>query len=252
MLEKRAIPVLLLNGKRLFKSIKFNKKIYVGDPINTIKLFNEKEVDEICILEIQSTNSKIDPDYSYIELLASQCYVPLSYGGGINTINKAKNILSCGVEKVVINSYATKNISFIEELSKETGSSSIIVSIDIKKNFFGKYSIYSHSGRRKYKKDIYDYIDQIQKYGAGEILINSINRDGMQCGYDIELIKKIAKRIKVPLIVCGGAGSLEDLSDAVKAGASAVAAGSLFVFKGPHRAVLINYPSYSKLQSIFK
>ena len=217
-----------------------------------LKLFNEKEVDEICILEIQATNSKLDPDYNYIELLASQCYIPLSYGGGINTIHKAKKILSCGVEKVVINSYATKNINFIEDLSKETGSSSIIVSIDIKKNFFGKYNIYTHSGKKIYKMDIYKYIDQIQDYGAGEILINSINRDGMQCGYDIDLIQKIANRVKVPLIVCGGARSLEDLSEAVKAGASAVAAGSLFVFKGPHRAVLINYPAYSKLQSIFK
>jgi cyclase len=249
MVRIRIIPVLLLSGQKLVKTINFKNRIYVGDPINTIKIFNEKQVDELLILDIDATRKCTEPNYEYIEKLTSQCFMPLAYGGGISNPSQAKRLLSLGVEKIIINTAAIENPIFISELADEIGSQSVVVSLDFKKNWLGSYKIKISGGQRSAKVDPFQFIEKIVLYGAGEIIINSIDHDGTQNGYDLNLIKNISKKINVPLISCGGAGNLTDLASAIKSGASAVAAGSMFLFSGPHKAVLINFPKYEDFQN---
>jgi cyclase len=248
----RVIPVLLLKNAGLVKTQKFKNPKYVGDPINAIKILNEKEVDELIFLDITASKEHKKPNLKLLNEIATECFMPLCYGGGIKTIEDIKNIISCGVEKVSLNTIAIENPDFVKSASDIFGSSTIVVSIDVKKNFWGKKIIYSYSGTKSTGLDPISFAVEMQKKGAGELLINSIDKDGMMNGYDYELIKQISKEVDIPVIACGGAGELKHLKEAINAGASAVAAGSMFVFHGKHRAVLINYPSQVELQNLFK
>jgi len=243
------IPVLLLKGNGLYKTVKFKDPKYIGDPMNAVKIFNEKEVDELCFLDISTTVEKKEINYKIIAEIASECFMPLSYGGGITHMDQMKKLFNIGIEKVIINTAAHSNTNLINEAASHYGSQSIVGCIDVKKSLLGKYEVFTQSGRINTGKDPLEFARQLQESGAGEILINSIDRDGTMRGYDVELLKKISSCLDVPMIACGGAGSIEDLSMAVKEGAaSAVAAGSMFVFHGKHKAVLISYPTQSVIK----
>lgn len=252
MLRVRAIPCLLLKGQGLVKTVKFKDPKYVGDPINAIKIFNDKEVDELTLLDITASSEKRGPSFKIIEDVASECFMPLAYGGGIRTMDDIEKILAMGVEKVVLNNAAISNPGLIAEAARDVGSQSVVASIDVRKKLFGGYEVMSGRGRVGTGRDPRSFAKMLVDLGAGEILLNSIDRDGTQSGYDIELIKLVADSVAVPLIAVGGARNLQDLAEATKVGgASAAAAGSLFVFHGRHRAVLISYPSYDELRSAF-
>jgi cyclase len=249
MLKTRVIPCLLLKGQGLVKTVEFRNPKYVGDPINAVKIFNEKEVDELVLLDIDASVEGKRPEIKLVSEIASECFMPLSYGGGLRNLEDLRAIFNVGVEKVVINSYAVENPRFVEEASKRYGNQSIVVAIDVKKNSSGKHEIFALGGKKKTKLDPVAHAKEMEKLGAGEIFLNSIDRDGMMEGYDIELIKKVTESVSIPVIACGGAGKIEDFVEAVKrGGASAVAAGSMFVFHGKHRAVLITYPSIEELE----
>lgn len=250
MLRPRLIPILLLQDNGLVKTTKFKTPKYIGDPINAIRIFNEKEVDELIFLDIMVSKGEKDIDFNLISKIASECFMPLSYGGGIKDIDTIRNILKLGVEKVCINSFAFENPDFISEAVRLFGSSTIVISIDVKKNFFGKYEIWTNGATNKCKIGLFDAIRKMEKLGAGEILINSVDRDGTMLGYDCDLIEQVSSIVSVPVIASGGAGKLSDFSDAIKSGASAAAAGSFFVFYGKHKAVLITYPNLSDLRCI--
>ena len=248
----RIIPVLLLKNAGLYKTVKFKDPKYIGDPLNAVKIFNEKEVDELLFIDITATIENRRPPIKFLSEIASECFMPLCYGGGIATIGDIKSIINAGVEKVSINSYAVKNPRFIKEISDIYGSSTIVVSIDVKKSFLGKYEVHIHGGKVNTKLDPVNFAVQMAEAGAGELLLNSIDRDGTMTGYDQDLIKKVSLSVDIPVIACGGAGKLADFSGVVNnAGASAVAAGSMFVFHGKHKAVLINYPSQNELKELF-
>lgn len=253
MLKTRVIPCLLVDNDRLVKTVGFKKPSYIGDPVNAIKIFNEKEVDELILLDITATRDNKPPAFGIIESVSEECFMPLTYGGGIKTINDMKKIFSMGVEKIAVNSAVAKSPELIKEASDLFGSQSIVVSIDVKKNFFGKHCVYSHSGTNLLKVNPIEYAQRIEKYGAGEILLNCIDNDGKMNGYDIALIKKIVESISIPVIALGGAGSLDDIADAAKiGGASAVAAGSFFVYQAKGMGVLINFPSRAELENRLK
>lgn len=250
---KRIIPVLLIKDGGLVKSIQFKKYRYVGDPINAVKIFNEKEVDEIIILDITASKEKRSPNIQMISEIASEAFMPLAYGGGITTIEQVKSILYQGVEKVIFNTSAIFNEKLITQCAETFGSSSTVVSIDIKKNIFGKYKVYGLSGTKNTGIDAITFAQKMKKIGAGELFINSIDRDGTYKGYDLELIKNISDSVDIPVVACGGASSENDLVNAINtAGASASAAGSIFVFQGTHKAVLINYPEWNEIQKKIK
>jgi len=251
MFKPRIIPILLISNQKVVKTIKFKERIYVGDPLNTIKLFNDKEVDEIIVLDIDAKKNNLKPNYLLIEKICSQCFMPIAYGGGITNLDEAKKILSLGVEKLVFNSSFIENRNFIKELVNKIGSQSVVSSLDIKRNFFGKYKVFSSNGNSNTGLDPFEFAKELEKNGVGEILINSIENDGLQNGYDLKLIREMTKNLNIPVIACGGASSLEDMKKAFDIGASAVAAGSLFIFKGPYRAVLINYPDLNTVNKIF-
>jgi len=251
MRKTRVIPALLLKNQGLVKTIKFKNPKYVGDPINAIKIFNDKEVDELIFLDITASYKNRKPPFELLSQIAGECFMPFGYGGGIKVLEDIKKILNLGFEKVVINSYAVENPSFIRKSSEYFGSQSIVVSIDVKKTFFGKHEIYTRGGRKPTQLNPVEFAVKMEELGAGEIFLNSIDRDGTKKGYDIKLIKKVSESVNIPVIASGGAGDVKDLGDAVhKGGASAVSAGSLFVFLGPHRAVLINFPSPEELQQV--
>ena len=253
MLQVRVVPVLLLKGQGLVKTVQFKNEKYIGDPINAIKIFNVKEVDELAFLDITASKEKREPNYNLIHQIAGECFMPLSYGGGIKTVEQIRKILSLGVEKVIINTAAAENPNFIRQGADLFGSSTIVVSIDIKKNLFGKNTVYTCDGTINTKKNPIEYARYIEQQGAGELLINSIDADGMMKGYDIELVKNIVDAVNIPVICCGGAGKIDDIQAVVqKTNVSGVAAGSMFVYQGPHKAVLISYPDYKTLQAILK
>lgn len=247
----RVIPVLLLKNYGLYKSVKFKDYKYVGDPINAIKIFNEKEVDELVFLDIQATLKKQAPDYQMLADIASECFMPLCYGGGIKSIQEIERILYTGVEKVAINSAAFENPALIQEAVKNFGSSTIVVSIDIKKTLLSGPKVFTKSGKFNTKRNPIDFAKEMEALGAGELLVNSIDADGTMVGYDLKLIEGITKSVSIPVIACGGAGSINHMHEVVnQANASAVAAGSFFVFQGKHRAVLITYPSKETLAKV--
>lgn len=244
----RVIPVLLLRKGGLVKSIRFKNHQYVGDPINAVKIFNEKEIDEIVVLDIDATADKRGPNMTQVKEIAGEAFIPLAYGGGISTIDEVKRLFYLGIEKVVLNYQAFANPSLISEAARLVGSQSVMVSIDVKKNLFGKYKVYVKNGTESTGLDPLTYALKMQEAGAGEIFLNSIDKDGTYGGYDLGLIKSIGSELTIPLIACGGASTMDDFREAVNAGASAVAAGSMFVFQRPHNAVLISYPSQKDLK----
>ena len=246
-IRKRVIPVLLLRKGSLVKTFQFKKEKYVGDPINAVRIFNEKQCNELLLIDIDATRLKREPNYEQIEQITSECFMPVTYGGGISNVDQIKKLLQCGVEKVLINSAALTSLELIREGSKKFGSSSIIAGIDIKRNFWNKEGVYNYLTQKTVSIDPLLYAKQLTEAGAGEILLYDVDRDGMQVGYNLALLEKIASSVSVPVIICGGAHTIEDFKLAVKAGASAVAAGSYFVFNGPHQAVLINYLNNQEL-----
>lgn len=252
MLKTRVIPCLLLKNGGLVKTFQFEKPKYVGDPINAVRIFNEKEVDEIVILDISATPEKKEPNFELLKDLASQAFMPLAYGGGITNINQIEKLFSIGIEKVVLDTIVSINPDLIKQAADIAGSSSVVVCMDVKYKLFGKASVFNHAGTKDTKEDPVQFAKKMQDLGAGELIFNSIDRDGQQNGYDLNLIEKIAKSIDIPLVALGGASTLDDFRNAVDHGASAVAAGSMFVFHGKHKAVLITYPEYKKLESLFK
>ena len=245
----RVIPVLLIHKGGLVKSLKFTDYKYVGDPINAVRIFNEKEVDELAIIDIDASKENRVPDITRIEEIVSEAFMPIAYGGGITTTDQVKRILAVGVEKVILNRSAVKDASLVTEIAKQFGSQSVVVSIDYKKNLLGKQGVYIENGKTKTGLDPLSFAIQMEAAGAGEILLNSIERDGSFSGYDLEMIDKISHSINIPMIAVGGASSLSDFKMAVEHGASAVSAGSMFVFQRPHRAVLISYPSQQDLEN---
>jgi len=248
----RVIPILLLHEKGLVKTTKFTSPKYIGDPINAIKIFNEKEIDELIFLDIDASKNNLEPDYNLLSEIASECFMPLGYGGGITKVEQVSHILDIGIEKVVINSSAISNPKLVYESSKVTGKQSIVVSIDIKNNWLGNRKIFSHSGLDTSNINVIEFIKIIEDNGAGELIINSVDNDGMMAGYDIEFLKEVTESVNIPVVACGGAGKIIHFQEAINCGkCSAVAAGSMFVFHGPHKAVLINYPDQKKLENIF-
>jgi len=251
MFKNRIIPCLLIKNRGLYKTIKFKDPIYVGDPANALKIFNEKEVDELIVLDITATKEKKKPNFKLLNELASECFMPLCYGGGITSLDEIKTLFNLGIEKVSLNSITYSKPELISEAAKIFGSQSIVGSIDVKKNLFGKYQVYINSGTLNTKKDAVEYAQYLTNLGVGEIFLNSIDRDGIMSGYDIDLIKNVSASVPVPLVACGGAGRIEDFGIAIhQGGASAVSAGSFFVFHGKHRAVLITYPTRDEMSII--
>jgi len=252
MYRSRVIPCLLLKGKGLYKTIQFKKPRYLGDPINTLMLFNNKEVDELIILDIEASLENKAPDMNYLKLLASECFMPLCYGGGVTTIQQVESLFKVGIEKVSFNTALFYQPELIKEAVKNFGSQSIIASIDVKKGLFGKYSALVKSGTIDVKKDLSEYVKHISDLDVGELVITSIDNDGMMKGYDHNLIKKVSSLVDFPVIANGGAGLLKHCVDAIETGASAASAGSLFVYYGPLKAVLVNYPTQDELKQAFK
>jgi cyclase len=253
MLRPRIIPSLLYHEKGLVKTVSFKSPKYVGDPINAVRIFNEKEVDELAFFDIDATVFNQEPDYVLIEKLANQSRMPLCYGGGVKTVEQAQKIFSLGIEKIALSSAVIQNPQLVTQIAERVGSQSVIVVLDIKKKLFGGYEVYTHNGKKATGINPFKFAQELEKLGAGEIIINSIDQDGVMKGYDLNLIDKIAETISIPLTVLGGAGSLSDIEKVIeKHGVIGVAAGSLFVFKGPYKAVLINYPNQTEKKTIFK
>lgn len=253
MLRTRVIPTLLLRGSGLVKTQKFRDPKYVGDPINAIKIFNDKEVDELILLDIAASREGRGPAFSTIEDIASECFMPVAYGGGITTVDEIRRILKTGIEKVVINTAALADPQLVPAAAREFGSQAVIASIDVKRRFLGRYEVYADGGTKATGRDPVEWAKEMESSGVGEIVLNAIDRDGTMKGYDIDLLSRVAAAVQVPVIASGGAGSVADFGRAVKeAGVAAVAAGAMFVFHGPHRAVLITYPSQAELSAALR
>ena len=253
MLRSRVIPCLLVHNKGLVKTEKFKSAKYVGDPINAVKIFNEKEVDELIVLDIDATVKGNEPDYKMIERLANESRMPLCYGGGVTNSEQAQKIIKLGVEKVALSAGAISRPNVLAEIANVIGRQSVVVVLDVKKTVFGHYEIYSHNGKMKVKKNLFEFIKELESIGIGELVINSINNDGVMKGYDLTLVRKVRDCISVPLTVLGGAGGSDDILNLINEyKIIGAAAGSLFVFKGKYRAVLINYPSRTEKERILK
>lgn len=253
MLRPRIIPSLLYHDKGLVKTVNFKSPKYVGDPINAVRIFNEKEVDELAFFDIDATTLDREPDYVLIEKLANQSRMPLCYGGGVKTVEQAQKIFGLGIEKIALSSAVIQNPELVTQIADRVGSQSVIVVLDVKKKLFGGYEVYTHNGTKATGINPIKFAQDVEQLGAGEIVINSIDQDGVMKGYDLNLIDKIAEVISIPLTVLGGAGTLSDIEKVIdKHGVIGVAAGSLFVFKGPYKAVLINYPTQKEKNTIFK
>lgn len=254
MLNPRIIPCLLVKDKGLVKTINFQKPKYVGDPINAARIFNEKEVDELIVLDIDATTENREPDYNMIKHLAEECRMPLCYGGGVKSVDQVQKIIGLGVEKVAISSAALENPALVKEASECVGNQSMVVVLDVRKGLIdSKYEVFIHNGRMETGKDPVVLAKQLERLGVGEIVINSIDHDGVMKGYDLALVERIRESINVPLTVLGGAGSLHDIGQLInKCGAIGCAAGSLFVFKGVFRAVLINYPNRAEKDALIE
>jgi imidazole glycerol-phosphate synthase subunit HisF len=245
MLRSRIIPCLLVQKKGLVKTVNFGSPKYVGDPINAVRIFNEKEVDELIVLDIDATANKTEPDYQMIRNLAAECRMPLCYGGGVTSLEQAVRIIKLGVEKVSVSAAAIADPDLISKIARHVGSQSVVVVMDVKKDpRRNVYEVWTHNGTRNTHRDPAEFARQIEALGAGEITVNSIDRDGVMQGYDLEIARVVRNSVTIPMTVLGGAGSLRDLEMLVKEfGIVGAAAGSLFVFKGVFKAVLINYPN---------
>jgi len=243
MLNNRIIPCLQLIGDSLVKKVKFDKHSYIGDPINTVRIFNELEVDELCFLDISATTEKRKPNLKVLKEIANECFMPLSYGGGIENIQTVHEILSIGFEKIILNTSAFENPKLITEIVNQFGSQSLIISIDVKKNLFGKYSIYTNCGKIKQK------IDPIEWAKSGELLITSMDREGTWQGYDLKILKEIADSVNIPVIANGGAGNIDHIIEVFEnTEIAAVAVGSMLVYQAKGLGVLVNFPDKKKLE----
>lgn len=245
MLRSRVIPCLLVRNKGLVKTVQFKDSKYVGDPINAVKIFNEKEVDELIVLDIDATKEGREPDFNMIQNLANESRMPLCYGGGVKTVEHAKRIIHLGAEKVALSSAVIENPSLVVDIARAIGVQSVIVVLDVKKKgLLGKYQVFTHNGTKATGKDPRELAIQFEALGVGEVVLNSIDNDGMMNGYDFKLIDLVRDAISVPITVVGGASTLDDIKKVIeKYKVIGVAAGSLFVFKGKYRAVLVNYPN---------
>lgn len=244
MLRPRIIPCLLVHDGGLVKTRQFDDPKYVGDPINAVRIFNEKGVDELMVLDIDATPEGREPDYELVSKLAVECRMPLCYGGGVRSVEQVERIIRLGVEKVAMSSAAVDDPGLITEASSRAGSQSVVVVIDVKKTGFRRrHEVVTHRGTRRTGLDPTEFAQRVEQLGAGEIVLNSVDCDGEMQGYDLELVERVRERVATPLTVLGGAGSLADLEALIRRfGLIGAAAGSLFVFKGKYRAVLINYP----------
>jgi len=253
MLRSRIIPCLLIQNKGLVKTVNFKDPKYVGDPINAVKIFNEKEVDELIVLDIDATRENREPNLEMIKNLADECRMPFCYGGGITTVEQARKIINLGVEKIALSYSALNNINLCQEIGSIIGNQSVVVVIDVKKKkIFGGYDIYTHNGTKRSDWKLEDLIAQLEKIGVGELVINSIDNDGAMQDYDLSLIENIRSKCSMPITALGGAGSLDDVNKLIKKfKIIGAAAGSLFVFKGKYRAVLINYPNREERKPLY-
>lgn len=254
MLRPRIIPCLLVKDKGLVKTVNFKAPKYVGDPINAVRIFNEKQVDELIVLDIDATVHQRGPDFKMIENLAAECRMPLCYGGGIKTVEDAKRIFGLGVEKIAISSAAIQNPELVKEIAEQVGNQSVIVVLDVKKKSIGgKYEVLTCNGKKNSGKTPIELAKLFESLGAGEIVVNSIDNDGVMGGYDMALVDKVRESISLPMSILGGAGSLDDIGKLIsRHGIIGAAAGSLFVFKGVYKAVLINYPSRLEKDKLIK
>lgn len=251
MLSTRVIPCLLLKGRGLVKTIKFKGPSYVGDPVNVVKIFNDKEVDELMLLDITATPEGRGPAFEVVEEVANWCFMPLACGGGVRSLEDMRRLYALGVEKVVLNSAAHADPELVTAAARRFGSQSVLVSMDVGRTMWGKQRVFIQGGRKNTGQGPVDYARRMAGLGAGELLLTSMERDGTMAGYDLELIKEVAQAVDIPVIACGGAGRVEDFGQAVKqAGASAVAAGSMVVYQGRARGVLINFPTQAELKSV--
>lgn len=252
MLRPRLIPCLLIHNGGLVKTVKFADAKYVGDPINAVRIFNEKEVDELIVLDVDATVRGAEPDYRMISHLASECRMPFCYGGGVRTVSQLERIISLGVEKVAVSSSAVENPSLVAEAASRVGSQSIVVVIDVKKTgMLRRHEVVTHNGTRRTGLNPVQFARRMSELGAGEIVINSVDQDGEMKGYDLDLIESVRQAVNLPLTALGGAGSLDDVKVLIsRYGIVGAAAGSLFVFKGKYRAVLINYPNSAEKEAL--
>lgn len=254
MLRARIIPCLLVRDRGLVKTRKFGDDRYVGDPLNAVRIFNEKGVDELLVLDIDATVQGREPDYAMIENIAAECRMPLGYGGGVSTVEQAKRIMALGVEKVTLSAAAVARPALVSEMAEQVGSQSVVAVLDVKKKLLGGYGTFIRNGSKDAKRDPVQFARELESLGVGEIVINSIDNDGMMKGYDLAIAEEIRRAVSVPITVMGGSGSIEDMKQAVqRLGVVGVGAGSQFVFKGQFRAVLISYPSQTErreLQSV--
>jgi len=251
-MRPRVIPVLLIKDGLLYKPQGFRAPRYVGDPRVAVKIFNDKGADELVLLDMSATQQRREPDYALIEEIVSESFMPIGYGGGIRSVDHAARLASLGVEKAIVNTAAVENPALIEEISGLLGASSTVVCIDTKRNLLGSYKAFTQNGTRATGMDPLAIARECVRRGAGEIIIQDMKREGSLAGYNIPLIKAVADAVDVPVVALGGAGKPEDFRAAVEAGAAAAAAGSMFVFQGPHRAVLITYPAQDVLDGVFR
>lgn len=251
MLKKRIIPTLLLKGSGLYKTTKFKNPVYLGDAINVAKIFNEKYVDELLVFDITATREKREPNYELLKGIISSCFMPVGYGGGVTSVEIAKKLFALGVEKVCVNTSALNQPGFISELSNTFGSQSVVVSLNIQRSWLGKYCVVDNDLNKVQQYGLINFIKKFEELGAGEIFLNDVDREGTMKGFDLVFIEEVAQALKVPLIVCGGAGNKEDIINIIQnTNVSAVAAGSIFVFNGPRKAVLISYFETDELKHI--
>lgn len=249
MLKTRIIPCLQLINESLVKTIKFGKQTYIGDPINTVRIFNELEVDELCFLDIRASVENRLPNLDILRQIANECFMPLSYGGGVRDFETAQKILLIGFEKIVINTIANKNPSVLKKISEHFGTQAVVGSIDVKKNIWGKYQVFVNDGREKISIDPIEYAQQLERQGVGEILLTSMDKEGTWSGFDIDLTRKVTDAVSIPVIANGGAGSIEHIGEVVKKGhASAVGLGSLVVYQKKGMGVLVNFPDRKQLE----
>jgi cyclase len=251
MLAARLIPCLLLKGTGCVKTVRFRRPTYLGDPVNIVRIFNDREVDELVVLDVDATPEDQGPPLALLADLAGECFMPLCYGGGVRSTEDVRRLFALGVEKVAINTQAVLHPGLVESAARQFGSQSIVVSIDVKSDFFGRRRVVTHGGRRSHALDPVTHACEMERRGAGEVFLNSVERDGMMQGYDLKLIREVAASVRVPVIACGGAGCLEDAARAIAAGAAAAAGGSIFSFAGPNRAVLISYPDRREIEAAF-
>ena len=251
MLKVRVIPSLLLKNGGLVKTVRFRNPVYVGDPINAVKIFNDKEVDELAFLDIGATPEGRGPDFRLLAAIAAEAFMPFSYGGGVRSVADIRSLLALGIEKVILNTAAFEDERLVSEAAEVAGSSSVVVSIDVGSDIFRRRRVKVAGGRRTVPGDPIAFAKDMERRGAGELLLNSIDRDGTGAGYDVQLVSDVASAVGIPVVALGGAATLSHFREAVDVGASGVAAGSMFVFHGPHRAVLISYPEYKAMEKLF-